>query len=238
MLCDPSKKMELPFLACYDGNYRDCRTFKHVKRKENTFSFLGRNELQNYLAVVKKEILEESFPSRLNVVGISGSGKSYLTSALVYYLTWMIRNTCMGPKPKYRVVYIPTVLCFCANFVLFFRYALKIAFYSDYIDEDALKKCADEDSFRKFLMTAKSNIVFIIDQYNVLDCEEYGGNPEQKTRVKEFIELLSKSYSTVIVVSPTDKVNNNANRDSPFNSLDISEPLNHVSSCYPLYMYL
>ena len=260
-LCNSSLLRWLPFLACIGCKQcRDMRLF--LNHKNHTFLFHGRKALSVYISKILEYISpapltdaatsDESMiyggesisimKSTLVITGISGSGKSHMTAALVYYLTCKRIQS----SDKYRVVYIASVIAFSMNSILYLRYALLIAFFSDLSDDEkkVIKKCYTSKDFTRFLHNMKMNkllnIVFIVDQFDAFDSDKFMKDGtctnQQKIDAKLMLQSVMSDFKKVFVLSQSDGcTNSKAGNDDLFNQyIDLSEPLDQVSACYAL----
>ena len=262
-LTDSAKLLHLPFLAaCIPGDkFQDNRV--NVK-PDYVFPFHGRRALKNYISQTQEFIMSISSPqmkqpsdsdessvmenvdgpddyaNKLIVTGISGSGKSYMTAALVYYLTCCYRNTC-------RIIYIASCMAFIKNPILYLKCAFKIAFYNDLStkEKESLENCTNHTDLVAFLWILKQrikiDILFVVDQFNAFDTEKYMKDaifePKDRHDAKLILIAVMSKYKRVLVMSPSDNCANvkSGNDDLLSVYLDLSKPLEHVSRCYALH---
>ena len=250
-LIDSTQLLQLPFLApCIPGAlFQDNRV---NVRDDYLFPFLGRRALKDYIVQVdhfsmstspgqmELPITSDDDATKMIVTGISGSGKSFMTAALVYYLT------CCKPNTTCRIIYIASVMAFIKHPLLYLKCAFKIAFHKDLNSEDKkrLKNCTDYRDLIAFLRNLKQRlkigILFVVDQFNAFDTEKYMKEASFESKDRSAAKLMLKAvmigFKRVLIMSPSDDcaTEKSGNDDLLSEYLDLSKPMEYVSSCYAL----
>jgi hypothetical protein len=192
-LSNPAIQIKLPFPFVgynlpvrfnYDGDHQ-------------YWDYMGREKFTELLDAIKE--LETTYWRGYLFYGTIGYGKSHLLAALVCYLI----------AAGKRVVYIPDCGACAWDPVAYFRAAMLLAWGApdDSVIRESIMALNAMDAISEFFKE-QSNILFIIDQVNILDP---GGtddlSDERKSKIYEWIRKCVAKHKYIFSASP-----NNRNR--------------------------